>query len=168
MTKYEEMCDTARTWVQNSQNRRFRCYEYLGKLFGGFLSYTQIPQSQTRYLRWNGLTDEDSRYEPAEEGMLYALPGAVVRDEEGFWHLGISLNLAAGVSVFFALCTSEQEGKPLVKIGRYGKTSQIDLESQEQCNDFYEEMVRRIKDSLEDPQKAAKTFGFSVFATEET
>ena len=172
MSKYEEMrevADTARkVWIQY----RDHCWGYMSLLVNGFMAYCEIPvdMDHITFLKWNeDRGEEQGRYKQAEEGMNYTLLGATVFDsEDEYWHLGVCItltppNVLPPQWVSFALCVTERDGKPLVKIGVPGKPRQIDFADLEQCNAFYESIVENIKESFRDSKKSSsKKIGFVV------
>jgi hypothetical protein len=171
MSKYEEMRDAADTARKNWSQNRDRCWGYISTLVNGLIAYCEIPEPLDRitFLKWNEATGERRAYREAEDGMRYTLPGATVFDrEDGYWHLGVCVTLSPPGTlpsqwVSFALCVTEHEGKPMVKIGIPGKPRQIDLNDPRQCNEFYESIVDNIKSSFSDSRKSdSKRIGFVV------
>jgi hypothetical protein len=120
-------------------------------------------------LRWNEKMGDLSRYLEAEDGRVYTLAGATVLNEsDGFFHLGIRITLSPPEmfpphSVFFALCVADHEGKAQVKTGHEGKPRLIDLSNANECDEFYDDIVKGVKQCFGDPQKpGSKIIGFSV------
>lgn len=157
------MCETARAAQKNRHAYRERCWQYMASVLNGFLTYSQIPSPNVTFLRWNGLAGENSHYEQAESGRRFTVPGATVLGEDGFWNLGLSITLTAGTFVSFALFVSEQDGKPVAKVGAPGKTYALDFTDQQQCAVFYEDLVEKIKQCFGDPRKPQpRVIGFAL------
>lgn len=162
-TKYEEMCEAARTAISEAASYRERCWGYLAKVVNGLSTYCAFPTDSVRMLKWNELDGAESAYSGPEDGGIYSLAGAATLDNEGFWRLGIRLPLVAMVSVAFPLCVAEEDGKALVKVGSRGKPYKIDPEDQSQCIPIYDEIVDKVKASFSDPKRPRqKVVGFTL------
>ncbi len=171
MSKYEEMREVAHATRRNWIQYRDRSWGYMAALVNGFMDYCEVPKDmdQITFLKWNEKTGEQRTYREAEEGQHYTLMGATVFDpEDGYWHLGVCITLTPPGTfppqwVSFALCVTEHEGKPMVKVGVNGKPRQIDLNVQDQCKVFYDGIVENIKQSFGDSKKSdSKRIGFVV------
>ena len=151
-TKYEEMRQAAINASQNWEAYRQRCVNYMGMFLDGFLRHCGIPENQITYLRWNGATDERR---------TYTLQGAMVFDESnGYWHLGISLDLTSMRFVMFLLCVTEENTKPVFRFG--GKSRSLDFNDPSQTYPMYEEIVETIKRSFcERRSSESRRIGFS-------
>lgn len=103
MTKFDEMCDAAAAGIKARHDYRERCWKNLALLFNGFLSYAQIPPENVTFLRWNGLVGEGAAYERAGEGRLFTITGAAVQDADGFWNVGIRIDLSPGAFIFLCI-----------------------------------------------------------------
>jgi hypothetical protein len=159
-TKYEEMCEAARGAQSKEAEYRDRCWQYMGSLVSGFLRYCAIPQDRVTFLKWNGKTGADSRFAAPQDGGAYTMLGATVMDSDGFWRLGFHLNLGLG-SIAFAFWIAEQNGSPITKIA--DKTWKLDFSNQQECNEFYEEVVDRVKEAFDGSRKPkVKSVGFVV------
>jgi hypothetical protein len=116
-----------------------------------------------RNIRWLGhilwcTRASDPAYR--ESGEPHNMLAATVLDADGFWRLGLRINLNSG-AIFFAFWIAEQDGTVLTKIG--DKTYKIDFSNQQQCDDFYDEVVNRVKASFADRRKSKpKSIGFAV------
>lgn len=144
MSKFDEMCDAAiesrRMW---SEFRNW-AYRELVTLVNGFVAHCEIPSDNISFLPLDK--------EP-EERKKYAIPGATHYDKDGFWHLGLCLNLSRpkpGATVFqqlvlIEICVTRKEGKMTVRLGREGRPRELDLTNQNQRKDFYDEIVGQVK-----------------------
>jgi hypothetical protein len=173
MTKYEEMCDAAKTARDEFEAYRKRCGVYFWGLIGALQSHCGVPPEKFTFLKWNGEREEARQYLAAEPGMKYTLPGAIDYDElDGFWNLGVLTTLTPD-NVFpkqwvtFVLCIKEQNQSPIVKIGLDGKTQVVDLSNVDARNQYCEILSEKIIEAFKgDPTKpAVKTIGF-VLGTE--
>jgi hypothetical protein len=63
----------------------------------------------------------------SEHGGTYAIPGAAAMDADGFWRLGLHINLELG-SAAFAFWIAEQNGDPITKIA--DRTWKLDFSNQ--------------------------------------
>jgi hypothetical protein len=164
-TKYEEMCEAAKSARIKKDQYRERCGKDLGDLFVGFLRYCAIPQASVTFLRWNGSDDEDGAFRlPEEPNMRYTMAGAIVLDAEGFWRIGVHVDLGVG-TIFFPLLMAEQDGIAVTKVA--GKNLKIDVSNQQECNEFYDQLVSRLKEAFSDPKKSKSSgFGFIVSSPE--
>src|SRR5690242_982703 len=139
MSKYEEICDVAvkarKDWIA----RRERCWKYMASLTNGFIGYSGIPREQVTFLRSNEAKGEERTYLEAEPGRVYSLLGATVLDkEDDYYHLGVHITLGpasvlSALWISFALCVTEEGGKPKVKLGFSGEPRQLDLDDPRQC-----------------------------------
>jgi hypothetical protein len=168
MSKFEEMCEAATTAHKHFTEYSARCRQYMFSLVDGLVKYCQIPTTHITFMRWNKCEGELSQYLEAEEGKKWALVSAVEFDNVGTWcHLGVCITLnpsnpKSSRWVSFALCMSEQEGKPTVKIGDFGKQYQVDLKDARQCDQFYEEIVKMVKQCFDTHNRDSKAIGFNV------
>jgi hypothetical protein len=132
----------------------------MSSLFGGFSNYCRIPRERVTFLKWNGEAGDGSRFSPPEDGRSYALPGAIVLGDDGFWRLGLRIYLEFG-TIAFAFWIAEQNGSPVTKIGE--KVWRLDFSNEQLCKDFYDEVVVRVKEPFVDRKKPkGKTIGFIV------
>jgi hypothetical protein len=83
-SKYEEMCDVAKTARKNWNARRDRCRQYMATLITGLLRYCGIPNEAVKFARW----DESSEtfIEPEQGELSY--PALMYFDETGDCRLG--------------------------------------------------------------------------------
>lgn len=133
MSRYNEMCEAAAAGRKAFHEREKRCEQYMVTLVQGFVKYCEIPSQQIRLLRWN---EDKQQYTEPEQGGSYLLPNVIV---------------------------SEDNGKPIVKVGRNGKTRQIDFNVPQQCNEFYENIVEMLKQvASEGPKSTSNVIGFAV------
>lgn len=161
MSKYQEMCEAVIEAERQRAEYREHCWQYMATLYNEFLEYTETPANLVTLLKWNGSDDENSCFSPPEKNMVYALPGATVLGEDGFWRLGLRIFLKPIATVWFAFFVAEQEGRPLVKVG--DKTYKIDWESPNARNKLYDDIVNRIKDAFTGQKKQGnKGIGFVV------
>jgi hypothetical protein len=173
VSKYEEIRDVAAAARKSWISQRDRCWSYMGNLVNGFVKYCGVPFGQITYLRSNEASGELRAYREPEDGGRYTLLRAIVfDDEDGYYHLGLCVTLTPP-NVFppqwvsFALCVTEKDGKPTVKIGFVGEPRQIDLNDASQCGAFYEGIVESLKQCFRDPKKSnSKTIGFGVSSDE--
>jgi hypothetical protein len=150
MSKYLEMQKAVQDGMGMWEKYRERCYQHLAFLVKGFISYCQIPRENITFSPLN---------KKAEEGTKYYLVGASHYAVDGFWHLGVCLNLGLRTALI-ELCVSERNGKVFVKIGRDGKQREVDLADNTQCEDFYEGIIKIVKDFFtERLQEALETNG---------
>jgi hypothetical protein len=170
-SKYEEMCDVARTARTNWSAHHQRCRQYMASLVVGMLKYCEVPSERVRYLRWN--REEETFSEP-EKGN-YFFPSAMVFDDAGDCRLGLSFVLTPPEERFseqwaaFGLYLFEKAGKVHAQLG-LNKPMPIDLNDTAQCNKFYDVVVDSIKRAFTEPQKpGAASIGFkrSSLATDE-
>jgi hypothetical protein len=169
-SKYEEMRGVEETARKNWVAHRERCRQYMASLVVGMLRYCGIPDDRVRYLRWN---EEEGHYSEPEQGQ-YLLPGAMVFDDAGDCRLGVCIVFTPRGTfperwASFGLFVSEQGGKVLAQLGP-DKPVPIDLKNQDECNEFYDGIVNRIKQSFTEPQKpGAESIGFkrSPLATDQ-
>ena len=92
------------------------------------------------------------------------MAGATVLDAEGFWRIGVHVDLGVG-TIFFPLWMAEQDGIAVTKVA--GKNLKIDVSNQQECNEFYDQLVSRIKEAFSDPKKSKSSgFGFIVGSPE--
>ena len=158
-TKYEEMREAVNTARKNAEQYRERCWKYMNLLFTGFVRYCAIPPDCVTLLKWNGIMGEGSAFESAEPSS-FTMMGATVLGDDGFWRLGLRISLGSG-AVQLAFAVAEQDGIPVIRGA--DKPRPIDFSDQQQCNDFYDEVVGKIKAAFIEPQKPkGTTFGFIV------
>jgi hypothetical protein len=145
-----------------------RCWGYLATLMNGLVVYCGIPLERVTYLRWNEATGEERAYKAPEKGQ-YTLPGATEFDQEdGYWHLGVRIELSPPTLfppewVFFPLCVTEHEGKPLVKLGVAGEPRRVNPDDPADRNALYEVIFETIKQCYDSSKKSAsKSIGFVV------
>jgi hypothetical protein len=163
MSKYQEMCDAVMESERLKGEYREHCWQYMGTIYKGFLAYTQIPDGRVTLLKWNGSDDEKSRFSPSDGG-AYAMAGATILGEDGFWRLGIRILLMPISTVWFAFFVAEQDGRPVVKVG--DRTYKVDFEKPGSCDEIYEDIVKRVKDAFASSKRSSnRTIGFIVEST---
>jgi len=169
MSKYEEICKANATVRENWSQYRDRSWQRLWSIVNGLEAYCEIPPEMVTFLRWNEGAGDARAYVEAENGMRYTLPGATVFDkDDGYWHLGLCITLSRPGAippqwVYFVLCVTELDGKPMVKVGVVGKPRQIDFDSPEQLNALYEYIFESVMKCFHDSNKdASKPIGFVV------
>lgn len=145
VTKYAEICEVVQATRKSEDEYRDRCWKYMGTLLSGFLSYCAIPQERVMLLKWNGLRGDASKFTAPEDAGIYSMAGATVLDEDGFWRLGLRISFGSA-AIAFAFWVGEQDGGPITKIA--DKTWKLDFSNQHQCEEFYDEVVRRVKEGL--------------------
>jgi hypothetical protein len=168
MTKFDEMRDAANKGRRDFIAFRDRSWGYLIKLVTGFSEHCGVPNDQITLLRWNGLTGDERAYSASGDGK-YVIPQAAEFDEEdGYWHLGVRVTLSDPgnfpVNWFaFTLCVTEEQCKPVVKLGFMGKPQSLDFEQPTQCAPFYEGIVTTVMQRIKAPIKkdSQKTIGFT-------
>jgi hypothetical protein len=163
-SKYEEMCDVAKTARKNWLAHRERCRQYMASLVVGMLRYCGIPNDALKFSLW----DEASQTFIASEQDDLLYPAAMTFDENGDCRLGIRIALPRRW-VSFGLFVSEKEGKVNVRLGP-DKETPIDLGNELECAKFYESIVANIKKVLTAPSDGSATsIGFkrSPVATDE-
>lgn len=169
MTKYEEMCEAAKNARKEFLAYQQRSWGYFGAIINGLQTHCGVPVDKITYLKWNGHQEEARQYLAAEEGMKYALPGAIDYDEiNGFWNLGILItvtpdNVFPKQWVTFALCIKEQNQTPLVKIGLDGKAQLVQLENLGARNQYCEMIAEQVIKAFSDPtEPGSKVIGFAL------
>ncbi len=105
------------------------------------------------YLAWNPATRV---YAEAEDGKHHSAISAMEFDGDGYCHLGFSINLArsGGSSAnwaSFGLVVSETDGKVSAKLSEMGKPYSINFDSAATCNEFYDLIVKEIKQAFANP-----------------
>jgi hypothetical protein len=68
--------------------------------------------------------------------------------------------------ISFGLGVADSNGKAMVKIGN-GKAREIVFENQQECEDFYEEIVEMVKGCYRDRNPSSRPFGFNVAPSDE-
>lgn len=165
------MCAAAETARKRYLDAQQRCWGYLFSILGGLVEHCGVPDDQITFLRWNGLQGDERRYLPLEEGNVYTLTGATVFDEsDGYWHLGLLIylnprNHLPRLHIVFALCVTERNDAPLVKVGIDGKPRTVFLNNPAARNQFCEEIVQRAISTFEKadyPKVSQQAIGFNL------
>ena len=159
------MCDVAKSarkeWLAHCE----RCRQYMVTLVGGFVTYCQIPHTGVVYLCWD---QETQSYTEQEEGE-HSFAGAMTFDDAGDCRLGICLILTPRGEqpwVSFGLLVSESNGIMSLRLER-DKAVRLDLENRSQCDEFYQNIVEKVKRSFtesEGPDTEPIGFKRSVLA----
>lgn len=82
-------------------------------------------------------------------------------NRDGYWHLGLVVRLFSAPNeyphqlVLIELCLTEEDGRVMVKLGADGKPRELDLTSEVQCKQFYDE----IADTVANYFNAKRDFG---------
>ena len=167
MTKYEEMCEAAKSARKEFLAYQERCWGYFFSIIGGLEDHCGVPEDKITYLKWNGLRDEKRRYLAAEPGVTYALPGTIDYDEtDGFWHLGLRIvlgpdNVVPKPWITFALCVKEQNQTPMVKMGINSKPQAVHLDDENARNQYCEIITEQVVKSFSNPtDPGSKVIGF--------
>jgi hypothetical protein len=87
--------------------------------------------------------------------LIHEAPGATHLDPDGYWHLGVVIDLTRkqgssfGLNrVLFEICIKEQDGTLFVRIGKAGKVESLNLEDEQLRNKFYDGLVDLAKERL--------------------
>lgn len=159
-TKFEEMRAAARDSLNRKAEYQQRCFSHMQRLYRGFLKYCEIPENQVSFWRWNGLVGEEAEFTRLQKNEPNNVLTAMVLGEDGFWRLGLRINLMAG-AVFFPIWISERDGAAVTKIA--DETISIDLDNERQCAEFYDKVVDRVKETFSDGKKSkTRGYGFAV------
>jgi hypothetical protein len=163
-SKYDEICEIAKSVSNVWYARKGRCLQYMVTLIHGLVTYCGIPREKVSFMRWD---ESQQQYVRAGEGHNYFIPGALEYDDEGdYWHMGVVISLPTRW-VSFGVCVSEgDDGKPTVRIARTGKMREIDFANGQQCNEFYDSIVALIKRAFQSPRNSAKAIGFVTGSSE--
>jgi|SRR5947209_3228308 len=142
MSKFDEMCSVYTNARNEWQTYRDLCFQYLGILSRGFIAYCGIPESYISFVPLNN--------DPVE-GRQYSLPGAIDFDDDGFWSLGLRITLFEKPNVFphrmilVPLFLKDEGHKVLVRIGRDGDPTEIDIGNESERNRLYDRIVDTVK-----------------------
>jgi|SRR6266853_2103981 len=142
MSKFDEMCSAYTNARNEWQKYRDLCFQYLGILAGGFIAYCGIPESYVSFVPLN---------EEPVENRVYSLPGATHFDDDGFWSLGLLITLFEKPNVFphrtvlIPLFLKEEGRKVLVRIGRDGNLTEIQIDNESERNRLYDRIVDTVK-----------------------
>ena len=171
MTAYDDLCKAAEAAEVEFQAYRQRCWSYFGWVIDGLKSHSGVPGQSIVFLKWNGKKGEGRGYLAREDQTtpFYTLPGAAGYDEsDGYWHLGICISLAESFlgHVSFLLCTNEQNGEPMLRMGLQERPEPVSIDdtaAQKLCCD---KLMKRLTKLYSDPTKpGSKAIGF-VLGTE--
>jgi hypothetical protein len=150
-SKYEEMCDVAKTARKNWSAHRDRCRQYMATLITGLLRYCGIPNEAVKFARW----DESSEtfIEPEQGDVAY--PALMHFDETADCRLGVYVTLTPPGTfparwASFVLFVSEKNEKVYARLGP-DKAIPIDLNNELECAKFYEGIVANIKRAFTEP-----------------
>jgi hypothetical protein len=135
-TKFEEMRESVSQAVKKWEEYHHQCIKDLHLLVQGFVAYSEIPRDKIYFLR----VDEDP-----EEGKKYGMVGAMHWGPDGFWHLGLAVELHPFKTILIELCVDNNKGKLFVKAGKDGRVRELDLANKDRCDEFYESIVEKVK-----------------------
>jgi hypothetical protein len=163
VSKFEEMLQASALTRKQWSRYRERTYTNLSKLVNGFVTYVQIPRE---CISFRPLDKEP------EDGWTYNLIGAT-HYKDGFWNLGLCVTLSnqpitpsSGPRLLLAISMKERDGKVLVKRYLTDKPRTLNLDDENQCNEFYENIVDDIKkfyeQSLPDSDDTPNSIGFTI------
>jgi hypothetical protein len=169
MNRYEEICEASDNAVRRWSEYRERSWGYLMKIVQGLVTHCGVPPDKIAFLRSNDLPGEARRYSPPEDGGFYTLPGAATFEEDGYWHLGISVTLSPKGTfparwIGAIVCVTENGGQADVKIGANGKSRTVNFSDAKQCAIFCDELAVFLKERFDNPQKITRQIGFSTVA----
>jgi hypothetical protein len=146
MSKFEEMCAAFGKARRDGTEYQHRCFQNLSFLVQGFSKYCEIPPESIQVVP----VDQD-----AKKDTFYAIPGAAHFDpNDGFWHVGLVITLAERPNTFPRLraltkvSVRERDGKVVVKRGGDDRPRELNLGDQQQCNEFYDDIVEHVKEAL--------------------
>jgi hypothetical protein len=170
MTKFQEICEAAKTARSDHFALRDNSWRALNEFLMGYKAYCEIPDDRIKLLKWNGAHGEESKYnrEP-EEGGIWSLMGATVFDEANeLWVLGVVLTLTPNGTfpenwVSFAVCTTEIDGNTQMKIGFPGPVFPWNQDESSR-HKFYDYINVELLKNLPKPRlgagAATKSLGF--------
>jgi hypothetical protein len=134
MSRYEEMEEAVnsvrRKWTSNQQ----ASYKAAGIIVKGFEQYCEFPQGHIFLMPLD---------KKPKDGSKYNVIGAMHYGEDGFWHLGLGMNISAQRWVL-NLGITERNGKTVVKLLADGQPREVDLTNEAGRNDLYDFMARGI------------------------
>ena len=171
MTKYDYMVEAACTAEKNFNDLQLRSVQLLAAFVTGLATYCDMPLNKITFLRWNRLTDDARQYLDIPDGSPNVLPAAVEFDKtDGFWHVGIVINLSPPNRVFpelwasAVICASEQQGKPVLKIGWREKPQNFNPADSAECQLLYKSVFNKVVGlfSADHSRVDSKAIGFVV------
>lgn len=159
-TRYEEMCEIAKSSNNQWNDFKRNSADFIHTLLDGFIVYCQIPDGKIELLKWNGEHDHLCDYLPPEQdGHRFTAYGAITYDPaENGWRMGVRLWLTNLHFVDFAISAVRQDGRVVAKFDR--KTYPVDPTSVE-ATQLHEAMASAIKQSYREPRDSdSRRVGF--------
>ncbi len=140
MTKYEEMVHAAKDARREWNRRNEAVKDFVNDLLPKFTAYCEIPPEDIGLLPW----DEEAQMFQAKPGERHGIPQALSFDEENDeWRIGLVVYLSP---------SSADGGLLVVRVAN--KMQQIvNLSDPFQVTQFFDFLVKTIKESFMEPQK---------------
>lgn len=163
MTNYSAMREAALKSQQKFNAMRDRAFGCMAKIVQCLITHCQIPQDTITFLKAEPGEDGQRHYYPAEDGRVYTIPGATVFDDsDGYWTLGIRIDLTQLQFIQFAIRLTEQDG--VIKTqGANGKLQTLNPDDGPNLQAFCESICDGIVQVYAEPKPSgSSTFGFGA------
>lgn len=121
MTRFEGLCQSYKISQQKYREYEKACEGFIQELYGGFITYAEIPRGQVRLI---------PLHKEATKGSLYSAMGAMNLENDTYFHLGLEL------TVYLAPKTFPQQGLLLhlrIKQNKEGFVVKITSDDEPTC-----------------------------------
>jgi len=169
MSNYQQMSEAAEAARKGYLDYQQRIWGYFSTIMNGLTQHCGVPQDRMVWMKWNGIDGPGGHFAIADDGMRYALPGAITYDDhDNSFNLGVLIYMTPAthlprLPVAFGLWISEKNGVPSIRVGRDGKARLVALQNEVQKNSFCEEIAREIVEAYAfPPNENQKSIGFDI------
>jgi hypothetical protein len=146
MSKFDELCQSANKALVDLHRLREQCYQFGANLAKGLVAYLECPPDRAKHF----LLKDGTNPAPAR-----CVEEATYIDDEGWWHLGLCLDLTAGpmgtlgTCVFINLVFKMAKDHYLVRFGRDKKQFTIHPNVPAEFTVYYEHFFQAMKDHFD-------------------
>jgi hypothetical protein len=161
MSKYDDIVKVAADASAAAEASEARCVEYVEKLTKGFSDYCNIPEIRMQYFKWK-TGDTMPRF---SAGTAVPSQAMTFDKQDGFWHLGIALDLFNKRSgplgfVAFVILVADEAEAVVVKLLSDDKPRAVDLGVPQSYEEFYNLIIELVKQAVSGRGSASKILGF--------
>lgn len=161
MTKYEVLIQAAKD-ARKEWNRRNEAVKHVvNDLLQKFTAYCEIPIENIGLLPW----DEGSQTFQGSAGKIYGMFQALSFDEEqDEWRIGVVVylspkNVVPRAYAAFGVFITFEKSIPVMRVA----DKQIkELDNPFEANEFFDFLVKTLRDSFTQSKSARKRYGFDV------
>jgi len=148
MSKFEDLCKSYKISRKKYFSYQNESYDFARNLVQGYIRYLDIPEEQFKFIP----LDKEPK-----AGTNYTIFGAIHLAEDSFWNLGMQITLYSAPNEFphqpvlirFKF-KKKSENVFVVKISDEDKEHSINIDSDNDFNDFYDYLQAQIQSHFED------------------